>query len=649
MSRNLLRIFLACMILFGLHVFSPAAPVQAGGSGHWASVAPVIDGVAASSEWSGATLLTYTNFQVRYQNDAQFMYFLIDVVGEHPAVPDAISNNEDFVILVDVDQNNAQTVNVDTGYGLTYNAPNPLGIIKNTAINTWSGMVPAISYGKAGFGTSPASATPHRVYEAAIRLSELSVFAGHSLKAGFLVTSTNPSFIEQEPANVYSMQYFALLGMASPRAAFIYNTPAGYSDGMTFQSLLFDNSGIWAEMVDMGQVEMIDFSPYQVIIVGDDTGNSSGSHWLGSAAALAKIRSSGKPVVGIGYGGTGLYSDMGLYINWGNSWLWLSSTGNINSMGFFHPAWNTPNIIPTDNPVAVYSTAVDYRAVDTADTGTPLNTLTRLGKDPNDGTDQRHYTILGQRSNGVCYTLWGFRSQPGLLTTNGRKLFANIVWNPVCMPSVLYLDGGNATLRSGVMTTLLSDAGFYTLYSPASGAASQDFSQFNEIVVGWDTASAWYTPANVNAIRSSHLPVVGMGWGGLSLFLYLGLDLNGGTGLADSRTGATMDDPLQRVMRSPFPVTVDSTLVAGLDSSGGVTEYFFPAALPSRSTTRIGFIADSPAYHSIFTQSYKGVCYSLYGMQSYPSDMTALARSLFRNMAANPICNYPISLPIVRK
>lgn len=122
MKTTILRAFLV-IVMVGVLFGAPAPlPVQAGGSGHWTNVPPALDGAAPASEWGSAMLISLTNFKMRYENDEQFIYFLIDVTAESPASPPPISTNENFHIYIDTDADGSS----DLLYFLNNTSPYPL-------------------------------------------------------------------------------------------------------------------------------------------------------------------------------------------------------------------------------------------------------------------------------------------------------------------------------------------------------------------------------------------------------------------------------------------------------------------------------------------------------------------------------------------
>jgi hypothetical protein len=297
--------------------------------------------------------------------------------------------------------------------------------------------------------------------------------------------------------------------------------------------------------------------------------------------------------------------------------------------------------------LSLYTGPVDYRAFYTGYPDFPWQSFTLLGADPTETA--KHFIILSQRANGICYTLWGFRSHPELLTDAGKKLFSNLAWQPMCMPAVLNLSGDNSNLQIG-LDGLLANAGFPYQNGDASNATGLDTTGFDTILVDWDTTSDWSLAGNAAAVRTSRLPVVAMGSGGARLLQAMGVPM----ALAyatpfDVQTEADLADPLQLAFRRPYPLAVLSPLRMGFDTTTGVNIYNIPQQYPQPSETVIGYWITSHTYQVFATQPLNGVCYQLYGFQSYVSSMTPQAMSLLRNMLAVPTCNHPAFLPVLRR
>ncbi len=99
------------------------------------------------------------------------------------------------------------------------------------------------------------------------------------------------------------------------RACFIYNSD---TQGASAYSDLLEANGYPTTLIPLDNVAGTDLSPCAVIIAGSDT---AFGYNLGTPEAVAAIASSNKPILGLGYGGAGLFQELDLSLNWGNSWL----------------------------------------------------------------------------------------------------------------------------------------------------------------------------------------------------------------------------------------------------------------------------------------------------------------------------------------
>ena len=647
MKHILLRISLIVIVLACLLGVQPGGVTHAGTIPHaWASRSPVLDGAIGNGEWTGAASLAFTNYSVSWQNDAQFLYLAFDVFGDNPSTPSPIGSNENFVVGIDVNQSGTATSGVDLAYKLnTSTAGNPLWKQTSMGVGAWSVGAASPSYAEPGFGKTPGHATAHRVYEAAIRLSEIDALPGGTVLAGFTVYSASPSFTENEPGvNAFANYY--TLGLAPIQVAFIYNTAGGLTDANAFHDFLADYGGFQADLIYLGNVATVDFSNYQAIIVGHDTGSSNALTWLGSDAARDKIEASGEPVLGIGNGGVALFGSMGLDLNETNSATFSdSSTDSLQRANDSeHPAWYAPYALSSSGKM--YSSAVTMRTIDWGSLTAPALRITELAHHYNDSD---HMLIAGEMKNGVCYTLWGWYSHPELLNSNGKELFANILTNPVCMPKVLYIGLTSDTALNNAMQSMFNLAGFGANVYGVTTTQTIGFnvSWFDVVVAGKDTKDVWDQQVNVDAVRESGLPVVGIGEGGDYLLVALGASIDGfHRKSVGPEKQADIVNPLQPALRAPYVVPVDSTLTTDIDFSlAGVTEW----ALNARSPNLIGKMAGIASYPTILTEAYNNTCYTLWGFEDDPAYLTSNAESLLRNLVAAPHCTYSQFMPLTRK
>lgn len=166
---------------------------------------PKIDGTATSSEWEGTPSLPLGHGRLHFQNDAANLYLLVDLTGDTQADPPLAYDpwGDYFWLTFDVDLNSAITPNVDLDYN-TYPGTHSLGLQKYLAPGTWAGLSSTYSQLGAGFGPSPNSSSPHRIWEFAISLAEIQAAPNELVRLGMRNYSQSPSFKDDLPGNFFN-------------------------------------------------------------------------------------------------------------------------------------------------------------------------------------------------------------------------------------------------------------------------------------------------------------------------------------------------------------------------------------------------------------------------------------------------------------
>ena len=200
-----------------------------------------------------------------------------------------------------------------------------------------------------------------------------------------------------------------------PRALYIYKDD--FVTASQYAKLLEDH-GFATTIISMDEVVTHDYAPYSLIVVGSETG--SNYDW-GDAASVSALAQSGKPIIGLGFGGSCLFYQMGLFINWGQGWIgWDTS---VYAVDLGHEIWLTPYPIPVSSKeriVQLYSSDSWYIAIYMP---SPEPGVVALGRQV-DNPD--HYQLIEEDSR---YLLWGFNDGPQAMTETGRQLFINTAWH----------------------------------------------------------------------------------------------------------------------------------------------------------------------------------------------------------------------------
>ncbi|MFN7898160.1 MAG: hypothetical protein ACK5N0_00650 [Synechococcaceae cyanobacterium] len=174
----------------------------------WASVTPAINGSFAPGEWSGAGILPMPGGRILVQNDSKFLYLAIDLAadtGNSPGVGDY------FWISFDNTRDGKITPRKDVNYGIYPALPIRIARQYYLGPGTWTTILPEASDSLAqqGFAASSISATPHRIWELRIALSEIGLpLLGDStapfLRFGLRVASSTPSLVTDFPAGFFN-------------------------------------------------------------------------------------------------------------------------------------------------------------------------------------------------------------------------------------------------------------------------------------------------------------------------------------------------------------------------------------------------------------------------------------------------------------
>jgi hypothetical protein len=166
-------------------------------SSSYTSTPPSIDGMVGFGEW-------------QISNETR-LYVLVDVLDDT-----ADDTGDYFWLTFDVDEDNAITSNVDLNYGTVPGTGN-MRYQFYLGPGQWTGLLPDIRSSKAkGFGCFFAdgsltfawpfifTCSNHRLWEFGIDLAEIGAEAGDTVRMGLRVSSPNPSFTDDTPADFFN-------------------------------------------------------------------------------------------------------------------------------------------------------------------------------------------------------------------------------------------------------------------------------------------------------------------------------------------------------------------------------------------------------------------------------------------------------------
>jgi hypothetical protein len=159
-----------------------------------------------SALWAGAGQLALPVGSMLVKNDNQFAYIALDLTGDTGNSP---GTSDYFWLTFDVDRNRAISPHVDVNYSIYPTLPIKIGHQFYLGPNTWTGLQPGPTQGIAHqtFGPSAASATPHRIWQLRVPLSEIGVTIASTpqdVPFGVRVASSTPPFVHDSPANFFA-------------------------------------------------------------------------------------------------------------------------------------------------------------------------------------------------------------------------------------------------------------------------------------------------------------------------------------------------------------------------------------------------------------------------------------------------------------
>jgi hypothetical protein len=208
-----------------------------------------------------------------------------------------------------------------------------------------------------------------------------------------------------------------ILGYAKPApaatCAYIYNTDI--SKAQDFAAFL-TNAGHTTTLVSISNVLITDFSVYDLIIIGSDTGHLG--TW-GTPASVSQVANSGRPIIGLGEGGYAFFGKLNLAIGYANGW--HGADPGISVVDPSHQIFNFPIKIPIPSPptFALYNSTINVGI----NVPSPIPDVTLLGMESLDSS-LSHYSLIQEETR---YILWGFTGGPSAMTPVGKDLFSNIV------------------------------------------------------------------------------------------------------------------------------------------------------------------------------------------------------------------------------
>lgn len=200
-----------------------------------------------------------------------------------------------------------------------------------------------------------------------------------------------------------------------PRAAYVWNDDL--DTALEYEALLEKDHWV-VDLVHLPAAAKTSFLPYELIIIGPDTGYLD--NW-GTPEAFSAIVQSETPVLGLGEGGYAFFGKLQLNIGWPNGA--HGSGASINWASSGDEIWANPyNIVLPKEPLQLYekpSTRVDINLPQI-----PAGVEVFGFNDAN-----RVYANLVLENS--WFMLWSFDDGPSQMTETGRKVFVNTTFRTV--------------------------------------------------------------------------------------------------------------------------------------------------------------------------------------------------------------------------
>ena len=187
------------------------------------------------------------------------------------------------------------------------------------------------------------------------------------------------------------------------------------SDDITAQEyrLFLEGREYSLDIIHMSDITFTDLTSYGVLIAGPDTGSSGG--W-GTDENISRVKSSGRPVIGVWEGGVSLFGTFGLSI--GGTDRSAFGDGSLYVVDDRHPIFNEPDVIDIPSTHVIYLCSVTLSMGINEGSLSPI--VFRYGRNV---SSQNYYTLLQEDR----FFFWGYSASPDLFTETGKDLFCNIV------------------------------------------------------------------------------------------------------------------------------------------------------------------------------------------------------------------------------
>jgi uncharacterized repeat protein (TIGR01451 family) len=180
----------------------PSAPFFS----RWTCSPPIIDGAAAHHEWGTAPALVLDHGRIYLLNDEQYLYVLMDVVGDTQFDPPLPQEPWGDYFMLTFDVNRDEMIDrEDVNYRNYPLLPYQLGLQYYTGPGDWTELFATAGSMDSLMGPSFAEPAEHRTWEMRIPLQEINAAAGSLVRAGFRAFSQVPPFADDLPQSFFDI------------------------------------------------------------------------------------------------------------------------------------------------------------------------------------------------------------------------------------------------------------------------------------------------------------------------------------------------------------------------------------------------------------------------------------------------------------
>lgn len=200
------------------------------------------------------------------------------------------------------------------------------------------------------------------------------------------------------------------------RIVYLYTTATNIAAAFTE---MLDGRGFQVDPLPLDAILTTDFTPYEAIVVGPDTGTEE--MWGDPEGAWSNaLFQTGLPILGLGEGGFSLFGRAQLAIGWNNGIVFEGP--NVVVVDPAHPVWTTPQqiSIPANRVLTLYQDNIPAVAVIVP---APVEDVLLIGGRRN---VPAQFTIVQQDER---YLLWGYAGGPADMTPVGQQAFVNALYS----------------------------------------------------------------------------------------------------------------------------------------------------------------------------------------------------------------------------